>query len=371
MAVNLLLSYAFHADTRLDEVRADLVCGQLMIDSGAFTAWSKGRSIELAEYAEYLTRWGGCWDHAITLDVIGDPAASRVNTRRLHEMGLPVMPVFTRTDSLAEFDAMVTDVGYVAVGGLVGLPSSAQRARAAMLQRRAQAAGGGIHALGIGSMTSLRAVRPYSADASSVSGAFRFGSVVYFDGKEIRNTALSDTARLTRDRAHIRAHGIDLELLARTRRMPSRENNGRQLLMQAMSLAYAAADEYLKSTGPVPPPRGGGDPGTHLYSSVIGQGGSKQDDVYTAARVDEALHGPHLYSSLCVSSAQGPKWGAQLDRELHDGPHFYNSAAAGYGTDPGKVDRALHQAGEVPTIWRIHGRNHHCRARKAPSDGAN
>jgi hypothetical protein len=337
VGVNLLLSYAFHADTRLDEVRKDMVCGQIMIDSGAFTAWSKGREIKLTEYATYLQRWVGCWDHAITLDVIGDPAASRVNTHRLHGMGLPVMPVFTRNDTLAEFDAMVTDVGYVAVGGLVGLPAVAQRARAGMLQRRALDAGGGIHALGIGSMSSLRAVRPYSADASSVSGAFRFGTVVYFDGREIRNTSVTDTAKLTRDRAHIQAHGINLLDIAKSGRMPDRTDGGRQKLMQAMSLAYAAADEYLKKSGPVPPPRSGSAPGPYLYSSVIGQGGSANDDVYSTAVVD--------------------RW-------LHAGPHLYNSVTPGFGIEPASgLDRHLHAGGEVPSIWRIHGRTHTCRAK--------
>jgi hypothetical protein len=117
VAVNLLLSYAFHSATKLSDVRRDLVCGRLMIDSGAFTAWTKGYKIDVDEYAEFLERWRGCWDHAITLDVIGDGKASARNTRKLHERGLPVMPVFTRGDTLADFDAMVAEVGYVCVGG--------------------------------------------------------------------------------------------------------------------------------------------------------------------------------------------------------------------------------------------------------------
>jgi hypothetical protein len=364
MAVNLLLSYAFHADTKLDAVRRDLVCGRLMIDSGAFTAWSKGRTISLYEYAEYLKRWAGCWDHAITLDVIGDPVASRANTRRLHDMGLPVMPVFTRSDTLAEFDAMVADVGYVAVGGLVGLPTASQRARAGMLQRRAQDAGGGIHALGIGSLTSLRAARPYSADASSVSGAFRFGTIVYFDGREIRNTPVTNRARLRRDWSHIQAHGIDLALIASTGRMPSRENQGRQKLMQAMSLAYAAADEYLKSTGPVSPPRTVTGEGSQLYSSVIANGRTN-GDVYCVAGVDRELHqGPNLYSSI---SSHGGEWqvAASVDQVLHRGTHLYGSMAHGEWLAMGMptVDRELHSGGAVPKIWRTHGRNHQCRAK--------
>ena len=89
MAVNLLLSFAYHADTDLRTIRTRLRCGQLMIDSGAFTAYTSGRRIRVYDYARYLTRWAGVWDHAITLDRIGDPANTRRNTRMLHERAWP------------------------------------------------------------------------------------------------------------------------------------------------------------------------------------------------------------------------------------------------------------------------------------------
>lgn len=301
MAVNLLLSYAFHAKTDLGAVRGNLVCGRLMIDSGAFTAYTKGRTIRLEEYAEFLRGWSGAWDHAMTLDVIGDPKGTAVNTRKLHAMGLPVMPVFTRGDTLTEFDAMVRDVGYVAVGGTVGLGAAHQRDRVAMLQRRAQELGGGIHALGVGALDSLRVARPYSADASNISGAFRFGTIVYFDGSRVRNVTLGDRKKLTADRAHLRAHGVDLATLATTRRMPATDAE-RQRLMRAMSLAYAAADEYLKNGGPAPAPTG---------------------------RTDD---GPHLYNSITPSFALAPASG--LDAALHANP-----------------------AG-MPSVWRVHGASH-------------
>lgn len=341
MAVNILLSFAFHSDTDLAPVRANLVCGNLMLDSGAFTAWSKGKPIQLAAYAAYLERWRFAWDHAITLDVIGDGAATARNTRKLHERGLPVMPVFTRGDTLADFDAMVADVGYVCVGGLVGLPAKVQAARVRMLQRRAADAGGGIHALGIGSLNTLRATRPYSADASNISGAFRFGSIVYFNGRDIVSVQVTDRKRLLRDRAHLLAHGVDLALLGSTGRMPGRAQ-GRGALMQAMSLAYACADEQLKRTGPVPAPGHGTAPGPHLYNSVIGQGGGNQ------------------VTDLA--------WTAALDRRLHSGPHLYNSVTPEFGLEPAAgLDRDLHAPNlPVPPLWRQHGGRHTC-PRRTPA----
>lgn len=336
MGVNILLSYAFHDRTDLARVRKDLVCGRLMIDSGAFTAFTKGRKIPLDSYSNYLETWRGCWDHAITLDVIGDGKATAANTRKLHARGLPVMPVFTMGDTLADFDAMVKDTGYICVGGTVGLPLKHQLARVRMLQRRALDLGGGIHALGVGSMTALRAARPYSADASSVSGAFRFGTVVFFDGREIRNTSISDRAKLTRNRDHLRAHGVDLAQLARTQRMPNREQ-GSIKLMQAMSLAYACADEVLKDSGPVAAPVGLVDHGTHLFNSCGFDSALK----FVAAGLDASLHaaaGTHLYNSVT--------------------PDFALAPAAG-------LDRELHGEAALPRIWRMYGRTHQCRQRVA------
>lgn len=310
VSVNVLCSYAFHAETDLARVRANLVCGRLMVDSGAFTAHSTGKPITLDDYARYLERWQHCWDHAITLDVIGDSAATAANTRKLHERGIPVMPVFTRGGRLADFDAMVRDTPYVCVGGLVGLPARAQRERVAMLQRRAADSGGGIHALGVGSLDNLRACRPYSADASGISGAYMYGSIAYFNGRRIVCTSISDRDRLRRDWKHIRAHGIELGSLVRTRRMPDEASGGRARLMRAMSIAYAAADEQIKGTSAVTPPDG------------------LDDD-----------HGPHLYSSMGrVSDA------------------YYGSEG----------DVTLHRTDEpAPDIWRIYGAHHQCRDHQA------
>lgn len=284
VAVNVLLSYAFHAKTDLGAVRRNLVCGRLMIDSGAFSAHNSGTVIDRAEYAQFLRRWWGCWDHAITLDAIGDPATTRVNTRWLHEQGLPVMPVFTPGDTLPDFDAMVRDHGYVCVGGLVGLPPRTQRARVRMLQQRAQRAGGGIHALGIGSLALLRASRPFSADASSVESAFRFGSIVYYDGRTVRCTPITNRDRLSRDIQRIRAHGIDLASIATRQRMPTYTDGGSGPLLRGMSTSYAVADDVLKSELPVPDPHND-RAGTHLYSSVM-----KSIAARYASSLDTLLH---------------------------------------------------------------------------------
>lgn len=282
MTANVLVSYGVQPGCNLAEVRAALRCGRLMVDSGAFSAHSSGKAIAVPGYAAHLERWRGYWHHAITLDVIGDPAASARNTRALHERGLPVMPVFTLGGRLAEFDAMVADSRYVAVGGNVGASKAAVRDRAAMLQRRALAAGGGIHLLGVGSMASLRAVRPYSADTSSCSSMFRFGNLLYFDGAELRQVNLQHREKLAAARDHITAQGVAMAPLLRARRMPGGE--ARQALNVGLSWAYVCADEVLRRAA-VPPPAPG-PPGTLLYLACANDG-----DLAAATTLAGAAHG--------------------------------------------------------------------------------
>lgn len=270
MTINMLLSYAYHARANLAEEKRNIHCGRLMIDSGAFTAHTTGKTIHLKEYAEYLDHWKGHWDHAVTLDVIGDPAKSKVNTRKLHNQGLPVMPVFTRGESLKEFDAMVKDVGYVCVGGGVGMSTKQLTQRTALLQRRAEQLGGGIHALGVGSTRMLRSARPYSADSSNISGSLAFGKLYFFDGIHLRNLNVKDRKSLTRYRQELSLAGFDLQYFHRHGRIPSGTDN-RIAIASRSAVGAAAAAEHLRHRIPVTAPTSTPDnDGIHIYLASSG-----------------------------------------------------------------------------------------------------
>jgi len=307
MSVNVLMSFAFWAKKDLSEVRRELVCGKLMIDSGAYTAYTSGQVIRLADYAAFLATWRPYWDHAVTLDTIGDPVATRRSTRALHEQGLPVMPVFTRGESVKEFEAMVRDCGYVCVGGGVGMSQDVLVRRTQLLQRRAADLGGGIHALGMGAVGLVRQAMPYSADSSNISNTFQFGNIRFFNGQEIKSCKANDKRALLRNWEALRGHDINVADLAQNGRMPAGEF--RTQLGQAMSLAYASADEWLHSVATVPVPRGVRDP----------------------------RPGPHLYSSISVSHLLPGV--IDLDHKLHNGYR--------------------------PPVWRKYGRGHKCVERTA------
>lgn len=284
MAVNLLLSFAFFGQDDLKAYRQSMPCGRLLIDSGAYTAASTGRVIKRQEYAEFLGTWAGVIDHAVTLDVIGDPAATARNTRWLHDRGHRVLPVFTRGGKAADFDAMVRECGYVCVGGGVGMSKATYQRRLRALQVRAEELGGGIHALGVGNLNSLRVIRPYSADTSNISSLFVYGAVMAYDGRELRKVQVADRDGLRRWATHLRAQGVELAPLVRTGRLPV--GPARDVLTQQVGMALACADEdTIKHQVPVP--HGTTDtPGTHFYSALTGAHLARP-----SAQLDRMLHG--------------------------------------------------------------------------------
>lgn len=300
MAVNMLVSFAFFGGVDLNLYRAKMPCGRLMLDSGAFTAYSTGKPIELAAYAEYLETYASAIDHAITLDEIGDPVGTRRNTRKLHQLGHAVMPVFTRGDRMADFDAMVKDARYVCIGGGVGMPYSVLIPRLAGLQRRAEELGGGIHALGIGTMDGLRRIRPYSADSSTISSAFLYGNLVCYDGRHVRTIHHTQRKRLALHLDAYKNQGMvaDVAAVLRSGRLPNKADRYR--LMQGMTVGGAACDEDATSWA-VPAPDGVEDsPGTHMYMAI-----TTSADAPAVAEVDQFMHDPAWTAPPLWADRQG------------------------------------------------------------------
>ena len=100
---NVLISFAYIGTSwlRNDEVRdISAASPSLMIDSGAFTAWRKGLSIDMSAYTDWLLTKAPKFETAIALDVIGDADASVANWNKMRAMlqGVRLMPVWHEGD---------------------------------------------------------------------------------------------------------------------------------------------------------------------------------------------------------------------------------------------------------------------------------
>lgn len=214
LCLDVLLSYAYHRDTDLGAIRDALgPDAVLVVDSGAFTAYTKGRVIDLNDYARFCEQWADVIDYAVTLDVIGDHEGTRRNTDALHERGIGVVPVFTMGTPLNELDRLAKE-GHrlVYVGGLV--PLTRQRTILANYLRavNAYAANLGlmVHALGVGGVATVQATGVYSGDSSSATQAPAFGAVCVWNGRSQAQVKVSDKVGLSKHREWLSGCGAPL-----------------------------------------------------------------------------------------------------------------------------------------------------------------
>lgn len=164
----------------------------LMLDSGAFTVWTKGSTVDIAEYAAWALHVRECKPDtvAINLDVIpGAPGRKPTSAERtraaeqsienadyLRDRGLPVMEVFHLYEPVELLDRLLErrrPGELLGVGGTVGAPGAtkAQFFRAVwahVLQRHPMDAMPPLHALGVGVDARLLWEHPwYSADSAT------------------------------------------------------------------------------------------------------------------------------------------------------------------------------------------------------------
>ncbi len=88
--LNILVAFPFvgvwHSENKNWATKAT------MLDSGAYSAWSAGKEINMDELCQEALN--PCWDEVVALDVIGDAEASLKNSLEMKARGLTVMPVF-------------------------------------------------------------------------------------------------------------------------------------------------------------------------------------------------------------------------------------------------------------------------------------
>lgn len=123
--VPILISYAYW--TKKVEAALKPYEGRyrLLLDSGAFTAFKQGKHVNLDEYCAFVKDPPVPIERYFTLDVIGDPKATRRNLDTMLKRGLNPIPVFTRGEDGKSLEAFYEVSDLVAIGGVAGTPGAA------------------------------------------------------------------------------------------------------------------------------------------------------------------------------------------------------------------------------------------------------
>lgn len=184
-APNRLLSYDRRNQGEEDgwqDLRA-----RVLIDSGAYTAHTSGRPVDVREYGEWALRFAARWRGRLAflrffnLDVIGDQVASWRNQEVLEEMGVDPVPIVTYRAPVEHLRHALEHYPYFGLGGLVATGRAEQRRwldhcfSEVMRFRETTGKLRRVHLLGITTRWASTRYPLYSCDSSSWTSPLRFG----------------------------------------------------------------------------------------------------------------------------------------------------------------------------------------------------
>lgn len=185
---NRLLSYAFIDDWAKDEFKfwidASPPGASVFLDSGAFSAHTKGTTIDLGKYCDYLLANRERLNCYAVLDVIGNLEGTMANLREMRRRGLEPVPVYhTAYEPISVLEELLDGCRYVALGGMVATSLSRERMSKKLdecwvaIEKHWPVK---VHGLGVTAQDLLERYPFYSSDSSSAIRGAGMGNVMRF-----------------------------------------------------------------------------------------------------------------------------------------------------------------------------------------------
>lgn len=171
----------------VDHMRAN--SAQVFIDSGAFSAFTLGVSIDLPTYCDYIRRNLDIIRKedgvvmASVLDGIGDPLQTWRNQLAMEELGAKPLPCFHANEDERYLEWYVQNYEYITLGGMVGASTKQLMNWLDRIWDRYLVDGSGrprlkVHGFGITAIPLMERYPWFSCDSSSWIQSAAFGSIV-------------------------------------------------------------------------------------------------------------------------------------------------------------------------------------------------
>ncbi len=177
-AKNLLESYLVFKNRDYFQWHQDkvLLNKELFLDSGAFSANSKGVKIDIDRYIDFIKENQKYIKVYANLDVIGDYKKTQENQEYIEAKGLNPLPTFHYFSPLSELEKMIKKYDYIALGGLVPLSLQQERLKKWLdrcfniIKVKVK-----VHGFGVNALWTWERYPFYSVDATSwlVGGKYR------------------------------------------------------------------------------------------------------------------------------------------------------------------------------------------------------
>jgi hypothetical protein len=191
---NYLESYHYiHKDTYLNRIRES--GRKVFLDSGAFSAFSLGVSVDLPGYCDWIRKNSDIIryeDNALmasVLDGIGDPLQTYRNQLTMEEMGVRPLPCFHYGEDERYLEHYIANYDYITIGGLVPISKPQQMMWLDRIWQDYLVDGSGrpkikVHGFGLTTIDLVQRYPWYSVDSSSWVQIGAHGNI-FLDGKTL------------------------------------------------------------------------------------------------------------------------------------------------------------------------------------------
>lgn len=175
--LNVLVAYPY-LNKSLQTYLQDKKDINLLLDSGAFTAWKAGQVIEIDDYCKFIDNLPiKPWKY-FALDVVGNPQKTMENYEIMLKRGYNPIPIFTRGEEINVLEDYYKTSDIVGVGGLVGTKKNKAFVNALMKKINKRK----VHWLGFTNIKYIKFYKPYMCDSSSWLTGSRYASFNLYCG---------------------------------------------------------------------------------------------------------------------------------------------------------------------------------------------
>jgi hypothetical protein len=175
---------------------------KIFLDSGAYTAMTKGAVIDIDLYAKFQKQNLDVIRMASVLDAIGDPNATWQNQSRLEELGCAVIPCFHYGEPFEVGRYYAKNYPYISLGGMVPISSGPlqiwlDEVFTEVICDRSGHAQCKVHGFGMTSLDLMWRYPWFSVDSTSWLMYAMFGNIIFPESR--RPLAVSEKSPSRKD----------------------------------------------------------------------------------------------------------------------------------------------------------------------------
>lgn len=145
---------------------------RIFLDSGAFSAFTQGATININEYCRFVKQNRDLFEVISVLDAIGDADKTYANQKEMERVGIPALPCYHYGEPEDVIDYYATNYEYITIGGMVPISTPQLRIWLDRIWSKYLVNPDGtpklkVHGFGLTSVPLLVRYPWYSADSSS------------------------------------------------------------------------------------------------------------------------------------------------------------------------------------------------------------